>query len=89
MTDRLRDENARPPMGPRIAAPLATTCGSEDWPTAALPHRRPRSLPGFDRPYSLKKCSSNRKSVTYLLNHLCYLCPDQAGLVPWSFVLSH
>lgn len=68
--------DARPPMGPRIATPVAAI-----QPAAALGHRR--LYPIGDRArWSCsrggKEISVNQKpkSVTHVLNHRCYLCPD-------------
>ena len=76
MTRRLID--ARPPMGPRIATPVAAIERA-----AALGHRR--LYPIGDRARwsccrGSQQISVNQKpkSVTHVLNHRCYLCPDCA-----------
>jgi hypothetical protein len=70
--------NARSPMGPRIATPVAAKAG------------RCASATGGSTPLATaligpaaataKKFSVNQKpkSVTHVLNHRCYLCPDCA-----------
>jgi hypothetical protein len=76
MTRRMID--ARPPMGPRIATPVAAIERA-----AALDHRR--LYPIGDRARwsccrGSEQISVNQKpkSVTHVLNHRCYLCPDCA-----------
>ena len=70
--------DARPPMGPRIATPVAAIERA-----AALDHRR--LYPIGDRARwsccrGSQQISVNQKpkSVTHVLNHRCYLCPDCA-----------
>jgi len=76
MTQRVID--ARPPMGPRVATPVTASERA-----AALGHRR--LYPIGDR--ARRSCCRGRKeisvnqkpkSVTHVLNHRCYLCPDCA-----------
>src|SRR5688572_396319 len=77
MTQRVID--ARPPMGPRVATPVTASERA-----AALGHRR--LYPIGDR--ARRSCCRGRKeisvnqkpkSVTHVLNHRCYLCPDCAS----------
>lgn len=70
--------DARPPMGPRIATPVAAI-GRD----AALGHRRlypigDRTRRSGSRGSQKISVNQKRKSVTHVLNHRCYLCPDCA-----------
>ena len=69
---------ARPPMGPRIATPVAaikeTLCSATGGSTPlATALTGPAVVPGTKFSVTPKN-----KSVTHVLNHRCYLCPDCA-----------
>jgi hypothetical protein len=70
--------DARPPMGPRIATPVAAIERA-----AALGHRRlypigDRARRSRSRDREEISVNQKQKSVTHVLNHRCYLCPDCA-----------
>ena len=84
---KLRVIDARPPMGPRVATPVTASERA-----AALGHRR--LYPIGDR--ARRSCCRGRKeisvnqkpkSVTHVLNHRCYLCPDCAETGTLAFSL--
>jgi hypothetical protein len=67
--------DARPPMGPRIATPVAAIARA-----AALGHRRlypigDRARRSGSRGREEISVNQKQKSVTHVLNHRCYLCP--------------
>jgi hypothetical protein len=70
-----REIDARPPMGPRIATPVAAIERA-----AALGHRRlypigDRARRSCNRGSERISVNQKTKSVTHVLNHRCYLCP--------------
>jgi hypothetical protein len=78
MSNEQLDFDAHPPMGPLIATPVAAN------EVAAPGHRRlypmgERAPSTPDRKLKNEKgVTPQPKSVTYVLNHECYPCPDQA-----------
>ena len=80
---RLSQFDARPPMGPLVATPLALTYGGGTgqrrlYPIGDRAAHRLRSSHQTPR----EKCYLSPRSVTHVLNLKCYLCIDRTAVSP-------
>jgi hypothetical protein len=70
--------DARPPMGPQIATPVAVIPGALRSGTGGSTPLATALAGPANHVFKQNSVNQKPKTVTHVLNHRCYLCPDCA-----------